>query len=197
MPLLVAFHKLHVKRIYTAMLAGAPHTGNSRESHGAAIFNSNGDCVYSNPDWKQSVEKSEKYALIHQAILGKHKGSRLLGEQGIVHWEDFQPNVPVLASCRIAFFERRTPEPTRVSPEEMLELFREIHKLTPREVDVVREVVAGYANEQIAAHLGISIGTVKNCRWRLYYKLDITTERELFCLFLATVLERHAHQVVA
>jgi len=37
----------------------------------------------------------------------------------------------------------------------------------------------------IASRLGVSAGTVRNHRHRLYYKLDITTERELFNMFIS------------
>ena len=57
-------------------------------------------------------------------------------------------------------------------------------ELTPREREIVRNILAGYSSEAIAKALDIGRGTVKNHRVRLYYKLDITTERELFSLFL-------------
>ena len=69
-----------------------------------------------------------------------------------------------------------------------MESFCEAYALTPRETEVVRLSLIGAPNALIAKKLGVSIGTVKNHRWRLYYKLDITTERELFRLFLSTLL---------
>jgi len=56
--------------------------------------------------------------------------------------------------------------------------------LTPRERDIVHLVLSGYASRTIAERLRIGLGTVRNHRKRLYAKLDITTERELFSLFL-------------
>jgi RNA polymerase sigma factor (sigma-70 family) len=57
-------------------------------------------------------------------------------------------------------------------------------ELTPRERDIVQLVVEGYPSATIAQRLGISRGTVKNHRRRLYDKLDITSERELFLLYV-------------
>ncbi len=196
-PLLAALHEQHLQRTYTGFLAGDWQDLTPSEARGAAIFNAGGDYVFSNSGWRRLVESSSDYELIRKNILKLPNGSRLVGDQGVVHWEELRPSVPVPAACRIAFHERTSPGPTKVSPEEILALFRDIHNLTPREIDVVREVIAGYSNEQIATKFGLSVGTVKNCRWRLYFKLDITTERELFSMLLATVLEQGENKTTA
>ncbi|HEX4153776.1 MAG TPA: helix-turn-helix transcriptional regulator [Steroidobacteraceae bacterium] len=57
-------------------------------------------------------------------------------------------------------------------------------QLTPRERDIVRLALMGYPSVRVAEKLGLSINTVKNHRKRIYSKLDITTERELFLNFV-------------
>lgn len=52
--------------------------------------------------------------------------------------------------------------------------------LSSRERELVELILAGHPSANIAGRLGITIGTVKNHRRRIYGKLDITTERELF-----------------
>ena len=52
-------------------------------------------------------------------------------------------------------------------------------------------MLRGYPNSAIATTLGLSAGTVKNHRSRLYTRLDITTEREIFSLFLNDILSHH------
>jgi len=49
-----------------------------------------------------------------------------------------------------------------------------------RERELVDLILKGHPNATIATKLGIAGGTVKNHRARIYDKLDITTERELF-----------------
>ena len=56
-------------------------------------------------------------------------------------------------------------------------------ELSPRERELVELVMAGFPTTVIAERLGITVGTVKNHRRRIYGKLDITTERELFLQF--------------
>jgi len=57
-------------------------------------------------------------------------------------------------------------------------------QLTPRERDIVGLVLLGYPTAKIADKLGLSVNTIKNHRKRMYSKLDITTERELFLDFV-------------
>jgi DNA-binding CsgD family transcriptional regulator len=52
--------------------------------------------------------------------------------------------------------------------------------LTPREKAIVRLIFSGYPTIEIASRLSVALGTVKNHRKRIFKKLDITTERELF-----------------
>ena len=55
--------------------------------------------------------------------------------------------------------------------------------LTPREFEIVMLILEGYSNANIAKKLGISLGVVKNHKHRLYRKLDVTSEREVFSLY--------------
>lgn len=56
-------------------------------------------------------------------------------------------------------------------------------ELSSRELELAELVLNGHPTATIATRLGISAGTVKNHRARIYDKLDITTERELFLQF--------------
>lgn len=56
-------------------------------------------------------------------------------------------------------------------------------ELSLRERELVQLVLAGHPTTTIAQRLGITVGTAKNHRRRIYDKLDITTERELFLQF--------------
>lgn len=53
-------------------------------------------------------------------------------------------------------------------------------ELTSRERELVALILSGYPTVRISKRLDIAVGTVKNHRRRIYAKLDITTERELF-----------------
>jgi DNA-binding CsgD family transcriptional regulator len=57
-------------------------------------------------------------------------------------------------------------------------------ELTAREQRIIQLITRGYPNTLIADKLVITVGTVKNHRSSIYYKLDITSERELLALLL-------------
>lgn len=56
--------------------------------------------------------------------------------------------------------------------------------LTPRECDVVQLLLRGHSSRSIGEKLDITRGTVKIHRHNIYEKLDISTQSELFYMFL-------------
>jgi DNA-binding CsgD family transcriptional regulator len=62
-------------------------------------------------------------------------------------------------------------------------------ELTPRERDIVGLILLGYPTAKIAGRLKLSVNTIKNHKKRMYNKLDITTERELFLGFVNFLFE--------
>lgn len=127
-----------------------------------------------------SLERSEHGAAFSDAEVG--------------HLEDVQPLLYALA-CRHWGMVRSLATPARE-----LELGRLVQEaaanfgrklLTPRECEVVKLVLRGYSTKSISQALGISPGTVKVHRENLYGKLGVSTQAELFNLFIASVSEPH------
>lgn len=128
-----------------------------------------------------SLERSEHGAAFSDAEVG--------------HLEDVQPLLYALA-CKHWGMVRSLATPARE-----LELGRLVQEaaasfgrklLTPRECEVVKLVLRGYSTKSISQALGISPGTVKVHRENLYGKLGVSTQAELFNLFIASVSEPHA-----
>ncbi|WP_295530548.1 helix-turn-helix transcriptional regulator [uncultured Thioclava sp.] len=59
--------------------------------------------------------------------------------------------------------------------------------LTPRETEVIAMVLRGYSTAAIGAHLSISDETVKVHRKNAYRKLSISSQAQLFSLFLSAL----------
>ena len=57
-------------------------------------------------------------------------------------------------------------------------------RITPRETQVVAQVLEGHSSDSIAKNLGISVGTVRIHRRNIYAKLRISSQQELFSIFL-------------
>jgi DNA-binding CsgD family transcriptional regulator len=71
----------------------------------------------------------------------------------------------------------------RRTVQDAMEL-RGIRPLTPRELQVVGLVLEGHSSESIANLLGISAGTVRIHRKNIYAKMRISSQRELFAIFI-------------
>ncbi|OCW59540.1 helix-turn-helix transcriptional regulator [Hoeflea olei] len=56
--------------------------------------------------------------------------------------------------------------------------------LTPREIEITALVLQGHSSGSIARHLTIAEGTVKNHRKNIYHKLDVSSQSELFAMFI-------------
>ncbi|MGO4355135.1 LuxR C-terminal-related transcriptional regulator [Rhizobium sp. RAF36] len=70
------------------------------------------------------------------------------------------------------------------TPSSSRSSFGWLEALTQREREIVILTLEGHPIASIAKRLGLQCGTVKNHRLRLYQKLDITTERELFLMHM-------------
>ncbi len=57
-------------------------------------------------------------------------------------------------------------------------------RITPRETQVVAQVLEGHSSESIAKNLGISVGTVRIHRRNIYAKMQISSQQELFSIFV-------------
>ena len=65
-------------------------------------------------------------------------------------------------------------------------------RITPRETQVVAQVLEGHSSDAIAKDLGISVGTVRIHRRNIYAKLQISSQQELFSIFLKNITTRRA-----
>ncbi|NRB19989.1 MAG: helix-turn-helix transcriptional regulator [Rhodobacteraceae bacterium] len=64
-------------------------------------------------------------------------------------------------------------------------------ELRPREKSVARLSLQGYHNAAIANKLRISHQVVKNYKGSIYHKMDVTSEREFFSLFINSLLDEY------
>jgi DNA-binding CsgD family transcriptional regulator len=62
-----------------------------------------------------------------------------------------------------------------------------LDSLSPRERDVCVRILLGYTSEAIGLHLGIATSTVLTLRKRAYDKLRITSQAELFSLYIQSL----------
>ncbi len=91
------------------------------------------------------------------------------------HWQDVPDKFEVEASVDEA------PENRSLVEQTVTAMFGA--RITPRETQVVAQVLEGHSSEAIAKNLGIAVGTVRIHRRNLYAKLQISSQQELFSIF--------------
>ncbi|MVV49739.1 LuxR family transcriptional regulator [Pseudomonas sp. PB120] len=93
------------------------------------------------------------------------------------------------------FFEDTATQPLPVqTPAWRGDLERAVERLgtplTARELDVIRLILSGCSNKEVAGKLAISAETVKVHRRHIYTKLNIKSPQELFSLFFNAQADR-------
>ncbi|WP_148255139.1 helix-turn-helix domain-containing protein [Aidingimonas lacisalsi] len=138
------------------------------------------------PDFA-SMGDSDKSLIEQEALTVRREGGyseALLGDESI------------LSSCIVSldgeqYLQQRIRPRNTTSAEGYKALIDKAlapFALSEREQDVVFLSLLGYPNSLIAGKLSISSGTVKNHKYSIYNKLDITSERELFNLVLKNIV---------
>ena len=85
-----------------------------------------------------------------------------------------------ISALAVSYYEPRilkTPLPSE--PKQSKKKLTESHKLTPREIEIMKRIVDGYKNREIAEILKISTNTVEHHRANLMRKLGVCNAIEL------------------
>ena len=117
-------------------------------------------------------------------------------QRGVGYNEAVLQSEAILTSCTVEldgehYLQQRIRPRNSISVENYKVIIHralEQYSLSDRERDVVFLSLLGYPNSLIAKKLTISSGTVKNHKYSIYNKLDITSERELFNLVLKNIV---------
>jgi DNA-binding CsgD family transcriptional regulator len=122
--------------------------------------------------------------------LERSENGPLFSARDVRNLEAVQPLLAALARRHWAATKPRAAggmplELGRLVQQAAAEFGREV--LTPRECDVVKLVLRGNSTKSISQALGISPGTVKVHRENIYAKLRVSSQAELFNLFIASV----------
>ena len=122
--------------------------------------------------------------------LERSENCVLFGDADVASMEAAQPLLYALACKHWSLVRQKTASPAgleigRLVQEVAVNFGREV--LTPRECEVVKLVLRGFTSKSISQALGISPGTVKVHRENIYAKLGVSSQAELFNLFIASV----------
>lgn len=187
LPLIAALHRQHVDAVFAAALRRLGQTDASGIPGAVLVQDCTGRTVFANEAWHEHAGSKD----LEQALSlarSDEAAHVTLDDEHVLHRDSLGEEFSIAPGGTLWMIERRSDGPIRVSATDAVDAFCRRHDLTPREAEIVKLILLGFPNSKIAERLGVSAGTVKNHRWRLYYKLDITTERELFHQFLTALL---------
>ena len=188
LPAIVAIHERHLDEVIFRAMRGGAEPGRADGAY--LILDAAGAQVYASPAWETHPAATPGLLAAVQRARAAGEGHLPLDHGHILHWEDCGPGFSIAPGGLLIRLEQQAEGPVALPSQSLIDLFCRSHGLTQRESDIVGLILHGYPNAKIAERLDISPGTVKNHRWRLYYKLDITSERELFLAFLTDILSR-------
>lgn len=150
------------------------------------VTDATGNEVYLNEQWQGLTEvELECLANAMQRCVDTQIEHVVLENHQVLHHEYLDDDFRLAPKGHFWSIEQPAKAPTGDQHRPSTDLFDDT--LTAREKDIVTLILRGYPTSVIADKLNLSVGTVKNHRGRIYYKLDITTERELFLLYIDTL----------
>lgn len=182
-PAFASVLRSHLERTVTRF-AGDGGAGDADRA--ILVQDGNGRRVFCTPAWEAAAADAGV-----KAVLAKHaRQSPVLEDLDggwSLHGERLSDVADMAPGGWLFVLEQRVPGPSPRGFDEAVAAFTQ-QGLTGREREIVAMILAGYATTDIARDLNIGVGTVKNHRKRLYGKLGISSERELFSLFINHVL---------
>lgn len=184
-PTLARLHDLHIEKCVYGWQGG--YLNDSRIA--LMICDHKDRVVFRNANWTNDITDDEQQAILAGAATTL-ADSYPISNNRMVHWEPLDASNSVAPDGRAFVIEQNEPGYVDLMGPEPMQRFADHFELTPREKEIVDFILKGHPPALIADKLGVSVGTIRNHKHRLYFKLDITTERELFCMFMDMFLSR-------
>jgi len=123
-------------------------------------------------------------ACLHLSLAPKSK-NQFLQAHGIL--KNLQSVISALLKQQGNYLLQRQPKQALYHGIQQAMLHFGKSLLTVREQEVVQLILQGHSSQSVSSRLNIAISTVKTHRKSAYQKLDISTQSELFYLFLDSV----------
>lgn len=182
-PVIAGLYRAHLARLLVSLSGGPADRAGKLLPRPTMLIDSAGRRVFATKAWRDAESSDEK--LTEALEMWRSGGDTEIGLPNgrVLVIESLDDDFPVAPRGRAFVIERRGVEPVRQMPKP-LGIAPLAEGLTARERQIADLILQGHPTESIAKRLGIGRGTVKNHRRRLYGKLDITSERELFLLYL-------------
>lgn len=168
-PVLDGFHKTHLGRIFDRLRYAGDANESPLVSRPTLVQDRVGLEIFATASWREAVAADPSIA---EAVAGAREETTIRLETATLKIERFDEYFPLAPSGRMFVLA----PPSDAAPEDRPSV--DIG-LTTREREIFDLMMAGAASGSIAQALGISKGTVKNNRLRIYRKAGVASDRAL------------------
>ncbi len=181
-PVFVGLYRAHVDSVL-AKLASPMRRTDSAVERAILLVDREGMRIAESAAWSKAEAVDPAISQVVETSDPRPNEIRIGGRRVLI-CERLEQNFPLAPGGRMFILEE-APAPSAPDLEDPVA--STWPELTAREGEIVRLILDGLSSSAIASRLGISHGTVKNHRARLYGKLAITSERELFLGYLKAI----------
>jgi DNA-binding CsgD family transcriptional regulator len=180
-PAVLGFHKAHLGRLFARLVEKARPRPAEPFAQPTLIVTRAGDPIYSNRAWRKALRSDPGIArAVDELTAARSKRLRL--PSGVLRIDRLDREFALAPGGRMYTLE--TASDGAQDAKAARQATADFERLTPREREIVRLIIAGTGAADIAKRLRLSKGTVKNHRQRIYKKLGLSSERALFMRFL-------------
>lgn len=188
-PIIQSLHNVHIKALMTQTWLGAPAAKDTvlQLPSAVQILDINHCNLYESEQWRAAKRQFPGFAKSADAVRMTAARRSTKVEFGTFHIDSM--DFPDLwgRNLKVITFEHSQSVATPLDIEKAISEFEPVD-WTPREREMVRLILWGNSNEKISEILDIGVGTIRNHRKRIYDKLYISAERELFAMFLNSLI---------
>ncbi|MBB2963495.1 DNA-binding CsgD family transcriptional regulator [Methylobacterium sp. R2-1] len=180
-PALEGLHRSHLGVLFNSLQYTEDSEAGDLTSRPTLIRDHRKFDVFSNNSWKQALEEDETILPLLEAFDPIRGVQSLYSRDYILTSDAFDRGFSLAPGGRIFMLQPRgSRQEEEVDQHRAAEI---LATLTRRERDILSLTMNGRSTGQIAQHLEISKGTVKNCKLRLYRKAGVSAERDLIRMF--------------
>ncbi|MFU0504750.1 helix-turn-helix transcriptional regulator [Pseudaminobacter sp. NGMCC 1.201702] len=151
------------------------------QPNAVTILDRAGETVFANREWRQACQLDRSLADRIRAALA-WDSTNLEIDSGRVSLTSLDESFAISPGGRLCVLDQSS-RPGGGTLDAYKQTFL-VGQVSKREHEIICAMLEGHPTKAIAERLGCALETVKAHKKRIYSRLDITTEREIFLMFL-------------
>jgi DNA-binding CsgD family transcriptional regulator len=146
-----------------------------------AILDRSGETVFANREWRLACQSDRSLENSIRTSIDLENAS-IETDGGTLFISRLDSSFAISPGGRLCVLDQRAPVSRTTLDGYKSSFLKGI--VSKREHEIICAILDGYPSKTVAERVGCALETVKVHKKRIYNKLDITTEREIFILFL-------------